>query len=222
MCNRDCLAFTEQQLTAERVSGRRVLEVGAQNVNGSARPYAERHGAAEYLGVDIAEGPGVDVLCDVETLVERFGEERFDLVLCTEVLEHVRDWRMALSNLKRVLTGGGTLLITTRSIGFHYHGYPQDFWRFEPEDIRVLMGDMTLEVLEDDTSSPGVFVVATKPEHFVETTLANYELFSIITGRRCREVSNLQLRWFLWLKRPVTRFFQKGYRSIRKRLPGYK
>ena len=107
MCNRDCLAFAEQHLTAERVTGRRVLEVGAQNVNGSARPHVERHAPAEYTGVDIARGPGVDVICDIGALAERFGEERFDLVLCTEVLEHVRDWRAAVSNLKRVLAKGG-------------------------------------------------------------------------------------------------------------------
>lgn len=222
MCNRDCLAFAEQHLTAERIVGRRVLEVGAQNVNGSARPHVERYEPAEYTGVDISQGPGVDVICDIGGLVERFGEERFDLVLCTEVLEHVRHWRAAVSNLKRVLAKRGTLLITTRSIGFHYHGYPQDFWRFEPEDIRKAMADMSIEVLEDDTSAPGVFVVVTKPDCFQETSLVDHELFSIVTGRRCASVSNRQLRWFLWVKRPVTRFFQKRLRSIRKRLPGRK
>lgn len=218
MCNRDCLAFADQHLTAERVAGRRVLEVGARNVNGSARPFAERHGPAEYVGVDIVAGPGVDVICDVDRLVERFGEARFDLVLCTEVLEHVRDWRGALSNLKRVLAAGGTLLVTTRSAGFHYHGYPFDFWRYEPEDIQVLMADMSLDLLERDQSAPGVFFIATRPAGFRELALEDHELFSIITSRRCRNLSGRQLRWFLWVHRPITRFFQKNYNSLRKRL----
>jgi len=221
MCNRDCLAFTDQNLTAERVAGRRVLEVGAQDVNGSARPFVERHRPAEYLGVDIANGPGVDEICDVGELVERFGEERFDLVVCTEVLEHVRDWRRALSNLKRVLAADGMLLVTTRSIGFHYHGYPYDFWRFEPEDVETLTADMMLHVLERDDSSPGVFFVAVKQDDFRETSFEDHKLFSVITGRRCRDVSDTQLRWFLWIRRPITRFFQKRVRSIQKRLPGH-
>lgn len=219
MCNRDCLAFAERNLTAERVAGRRVLEVGAQDVNGSARSLVERHGPAEYVGVDIAEGPGVDELCDVGDLVERFGAGRFDLILCTEVLEHVRDWRRALSNLKHVLATGGTLLVTTRSIGFHYHGYPFDFWRFEAEDIKVMTADMSLETLESDASSPGVFFAATKRDDFREAKMEDHELYSIITEGRCRDVSNRQLRWFLWVKRPVKRFFAKRWRSLQKRLP---
>lgn len=179
----------------------------------------DRHSPADYIGVDIVEGPGVDTICDIGELVERFGPERFDLVVCTEVLEHVRDWRTGLSNLKRVLASGGTLLVTTRSIGFHYHGYPQDFWRYEPDDIRTLMSDMSLEVLESDGSSPGVFFVATKPSEFNETDISEHELFSIVTGHRCRQVTDAQVRWFLGLKRPVGRFFRKLYRSLRKRLP---
>ena len=219
MCNRDSLAFAERNLTAEKVTGRRVLEVGSQNVNGSARPFVQRHGPADYVGVDIAEGPGVDEICDVGDLIERFGKGRFDLIVCTEVLEHVRDWRTALSNLKHVLTADGTLLVTTRSIGFHYHGYPFDFWRFEPNDVKALMADMSLDVLETDDSSPGVLFVATKPSDFREADLTDSRLFSIITGRRCRDISDGQLRWYLWVKRPVTRFLAKRYRSLRKRLP---
>ena len=219
MCNRDSLAFAERNLTAERVTGRRVLEVGSQNVNGSTRPFVERHDPAEYVGVDIAEGPGVDEICDVGDLTQRFGEAHFDLVVCTEVLEHVRDWRAALSNLKRVLAAGGTLLVTTRSIGFRYHGYPFDFWRFEPKDVETLMADMSLDLLETDASSPGVLFVATKPDDFHEADLADHQLFSIITERRCRDINDAQLRWYLWVRRPVTRFFRKSYRSLRKRLP---
>ncbi len=218
MCTRDCLAFADRHLTPERVAGRRVLEVGARNVNGSARPLAERHGPAEYVGVDIFEGPGVDAICNIDGLVERFGQSRFDLVLCTEVLEHVRDWRRALSNLKQVLAPCGTLLVTTRSAGFHYHGYPFDFWRYEPEDVEALMADMSLEVLQRDPSAPGVLFVATRPADFHERAMGDHELFSIVTGRRCRDVSDVELRWFLWVKRPVTRFFKKKYQSLRKRL----
>ncbi|MHB8898862.1 MAG: class I SAM-dependent methyltransferase [Thermoguttaceae bacterium] len=219
MCTPDCLVFAEQQLTADRVAGRRVLEVGARDVNGSARPLAQRHRPAEYVGVDIVDGPGVDALCDVGSLAERFGEARFDLVVCTEVLEHVRDWRRGVENLKRVLAPGGVLVATTRSRGFHYHGYPLDFWRYEPEDIEALMADMSLEVLLRDPGGPGVFFVARKPADFRPVPLDEIELFSIITGRRCRTVGDAQVRWFLWLKRPVVRFVQKNYRSLRKRMP---
>ena len=219
MCNRACLQFAAAHLTTEDVAGCRVLEVGARDVNGSVRLLLEDLAPSKYIGVDIEAGPGVDQVCDIGELVATFGAERFDVVVCTEVLEHVRDWRGALSNLKHVLVSGGTLLVTTRSIGFRYHGYPYDFWRYEPDDVDVLLGDMTIRAVERDPIAPGIFVKAMKPSRFEEVDLVEYRLHSVITGRRCRDVTDGEIRWFLRVKRPMTRFFRRMAKSIRKRLP---
>jgi SAM-dependent methyltransferase len=40
-------------------------------------------------------------------------DSRFDLVLCAETLEHVRDVQLLLSEIRRVLRPGGTLAVTT-------------------------------------------------------------------------------------------------------------
>ena len=37
----------------------------------------------------------------------------FDLILCTEVLEHIRDWRAALASMARLLRPGGALVLST-------------------------------------------------------------------------------------------------------------
>jgi ubiquinone/menaquinone biosynthesis C-methylase UbiE len=42
-----------------------------------------------------------------------FGDGEFDLVLCAETLEHVRDVQLLLSEARRVLRPGGTLAVTT-------------------------------------------------------------------------------------------------------------
>jgi SAM-dependent methyltransferase len=42
-----------------------------------------------------------------------FGDGEFELVLCAETLEHVRDVQLLLSEARRVLRPGGTLAITT-------------------------------------------------------------------------------------------------------------
>ena len=114
-------------------------------------------------------GQRVDVVVDAAALVERFGPASFDVVLTTEMLEHVRNWPVVISNLKQVLRPGGVLLVTTRSIGFHYHGWPYDFWRYEPEDMRVIFGDMDIEVLESDPEAPGVFMLARQRVPFSES-----------------------------------------------------
>jgi ubiquinone/menaquinone biosynthesis C-methylase UbiE len=46
-----------------------------------------------------------------------FNDSRFDLVLCTETLEHVRDIQTLLSEVRRVLEPGGALAVTTPAHG---------------------------------------------------------------------------------------------------------
>jgi len=88
------------------------------------------------VGVDIEPGKFVDVVLPAERLVEHFGPESFDVVIATELLEHVQDWRLVVNNMKAVLRRGGYIYITTRSYGFPFHAYPYDFWRYEVEDLK--------------------------------------------------------------------------------------
>jgi len=196
MCNRCCIEFVRHHLGKDDVQGKTVLEVGALDVNGTVRPLVEALGPKEYLGVDIEMGPGVDEICDAHDLLERFGEGRFDVVLSTELLEHVRDWRRVVAGFKRVLKPGGVLLVTTRSMGHPYHGYPSDFWRYEPADMEALFSDFDIEALEPDPVEPGVFLKARKPESFTENALSGHALFAIIKNRRVERITPLDAMRF--------------------------
>jgi ubiquinone/menaquinone biosynthesis C-methylase UbiE len=46
-----------------------------------------------------------------------FDDNSFDLVLCAETIEHVRDVQLALSEIRRVLVPGGRLALTTPAAG---------------------------------------------------------------------------------------------------------
>jgi SAM-dependent methyltransferase len=185
MCNPNCLRFVAASLGPEDVAGRRILEVGAYDVNGSPRSVLERMDPASYLGVDIVEGPGVDEICSVDMLVQKYGPGAFDVVISTEMIEHVAAWREAVSNLKRVTAPEGVIVLTTRSKGFPLHDYPADHWRFEPHDMRMVFADCAIEHLERDApEDPGVFVKARKPADFRELDLEGYALYSMVSERR--------------------------------------
>ena len=218
MCNQSGMQFIEKHLVPDEVMGKTVIEVGALNVNGSPREKVERLRPASYLGVDISMGPGVDQVCDVKDLVSRFGRDRFDVVISTELMEHVQDWRTAISNLKNMVAPGGAILVTTRSRSFPYHGYPYDFWRFELDDMRRIFSDFSIQALEADTSSPGVFFKARKPASFSENNLESIELYSIVTGRVCKTIRPTDL---LLLKAMIglRRLLAKGVpESVKERL----
>ncbi len=52
----------------------------------------------------------------------------FDLIVCTEVLEHVANWPIAFANLTTLLKAGGRLLITCPHIWVP-HEEPHDYFR---------------------------------------------------------------------------------------------
>ena len=207
MCNPACIDFAERIVTADDVRGKRVIEVGSMNVNGSLRATIAALGPAEYVGVDLAEGPGVDEVCSAEQLVDRFGPDAFDLVVCTEMLEHVREWRVVIANLKRLVAPDGVILITTRSKGFPYHEYPFDYWRYEPDDMRAIFADFAIEALERDTYMPGVFMRARRDDHAPAPGLDDYKLYAIVAARRCKRISDLDVALFR-IRYPVERFFK--------------
>jgi SAM-dependent methyltransferase len=195
MCNTTCITYGATVLSSAEIAGKRVLEAGARDHNGSLRAIIEHHGPREYIGTDLEEGAGTDVLCDVTELVRVFGEESFDLVVATEIVEHVVGWREAISNLKRVCRAGGVLLLSTRSRGYRFHPCPEDFWRFELDDMREILGDMVVEDLRPDRPLwPGVLLKARKPERFVEKNLAGVALYSIADGARVLDVDPRRCR----------------------------
>lgn len=210
MCNTTGIDFGARMLTADRVAGKDVIDVGALDVNGSLRPVVEPLGPARYVGVDIEMGPGVDEVVPAERLVARYGRESFDVVITTEMVEHVRDWPTVMSNLKGILRPGGLLLLTTRSKGFKYHAYPYDFWRYEPADLRAIFADLDIVTIEQDTDAPGVFMLASRPEAYAERP-SDVRLFSMVTGGRERSVSDRQVRLFLLRYRLVQRLSPARY-----------
>jgi len=157
--------FVKRSLYAEDVENKAVLEVGAYDVNGSVRPYIESLGPTTYIGVDMQDGPGVDLIVDCERLPIEMGYDAWDVVISTEMLEHVRDWRTCMRQMVAATAPGGLLLITTRSPGFPYHPFPEDHWRYTFDDMWSIVEAFKMEPLameEDEPQCPGVFALARK------------------------------------------------------------
>ncbi len=183
-----CITFAAKYLTPDVVAGKRMLDVGACDFNGTIRPLMESYKVGEYIGIDLIEDPSVDIVMNADDVEKEFGAESFDIVLSMEMMEHTRNWRHSLSGLKQICKIGGLIIITSPSIGYPYHGFPDDYWRYEPEDFMNIMGDCELLGLEKDEKGPGSFICVRKPGNFKENDLSMVELHSMVAGRRVREL----------------------------------
>jgi SAM-dependent methyltransferase len=108
---------------------RSILDIGGKDVNGTLRPFAPT--GAEYVGIDLEAGPGVDIVAD-DPYRYPFPAERFDAVISTSCLEHDQLFWLTFLECVRVLKADGLLYFNAPSQGV-YHGYPYDHWRFYPD-----------------------------------------------------------------------------------------
>jgi SAM-dependent methyltransferase len=103
--------------------GYRVLDVGS-----GPKPYYPffATGASEYVGVD-ASDPAADVQAPIEQLP--VPDASYEIVLCTQVLEHAEDPARVVRELRRVVAPGGRVLASTHGVQV-YHPNPVDLHRW--------------------------------------------------------------------------------------------
>ncbi len=89
---------------------------------------------ARYVAADLPGNPHADLTLTSDARVPA-GDESFDAVLSTQVLEHVADPGLYLAECFRVLRPGGRMLLSTHGV-FVYHPDPVDLWRWTCEGLR--------------------------------------------------------------------------------------
>ena len=99
------------------------------------------------VGFDFVKREKVDKTGDIHKLP--FKDKEFDIVLCTEVLEHSHSPRIAISEMNRVLETGGKLILTTRFV-FPLHDSPFDFFRYTKYGLKELFKDWEIIELREE------------------------------------------------------------------------
>lgn len=189
MCTPDTLIWFDQNLTPAEVAGKRILDVGAYDVNGSLREVIRPLHPAAYIGIDKRPGHGVDMVCPAEKLLETFGRHSFDVVVSSSTLEHVRHWRAAVANIKAVCKPGGLILLTMPS-RWPFHAYPHDYWRYSRQDIEYIFADcVLLSLVEEEGDMALIYAKMQTPPQLQPQNLSGYALYSVITGRPEQEIS---------------------------------
>lgn len=103
-----------------------LLEIGSLNVNGSPRSVMP---TSKYTGVDRVAGRGVDVVDIAEKyLITKTWQ--FDAVVACECYEHDPRWWITDDLAKSALKDKGLYIVTAPAIGFPFHDYGGDYYRF--------------------------------------------------------------------------------------------
>jgi SAM-dependent methyltransferase len=110
----------------------RILDVGC-GLKPYERLFAEV--ASEYVAVDVAENSRAELRGPIEALPVE--DASFEVVLCTQVLEHCDDPARAIRELHRVTRPGGHVLASTHGVQV-YHPSPADHWRWTHEGLKRL------------------------------------------------------------------------------------
>jgi SAM-dependent methyltransferase len=117
-----------------------LLDIAPQDHQG-ARPFFGPEVAIETL--DINPESGATHIADLCNCADILGADRYDYVVCTEVLEHTRQPFDAVLNIYSILKPGGLAFITT-PFNFRIHGPLPDCWRFTEHGLRELFKEFLI------------------------------------------------------------------------------
>jgi SAM-dependent methyltransferase len=145
-------------------AGQRVLDVGCGN-----KPYYPFFStAAEYVGLDVAGNPAAEIEGRAESMP--VDDASFDIVLCTQVLEHADDPAAVIRELHRVTRPGGRVLASTHGV-MVFHPNPYDHWRWTHTGLRKLFEEHAswerVDVTPGSGTAAGVGLVLARVVHLL-------------------------------------------------------
>lgn len=129
--------FVHRFLAGSKVTGP-ILDVGCGYKSHRAEILAI-FPDVDVITVDSNKAVGPDHCAKAEDM-SVIGSETIGCVLCTELLEHVRDPRPVIREIKRVLRQGGIAVVSVPfRVGIHEKVNQPDYWRFTPRGLQVLL-----------------------------------------------------------------------------------
>ncbi len=145
-----------------KVAGSTPLNAAVLDLGAGESPYRELFGHARYTTSDWTEslhvrGRRADIIASAEALPVADGS--FDLVLCTQVLEHVPEPGAVLAECFRVLAPGGRVALTVPLL-WELHEAPHDYFRYTEYGVRYLLNKAGFDDLQVEPRGNGFTALA--------------------------------------------------------------
>lgn len=135
-----------QALAASLPAGTRILDAGSGRC-----PYRALFQHCVYHTADFCqvakEYGAIDFVCDLTSIPVEAGS--YDVVISTQVLEHVPDPAAVLREFARTLRPGGRLFLSA-PLSYEEHEQPFDYFRYTQFGLRHLLTNAGFEVVRLD------------------------------------------------------------------------
>lgn len=155
----------------------------------------------EYVGIDLAEGACVDIVADATSVPLSDGYA--DVILCTQLLEHLSAPEVLLSEARRLLKSGGQLLLTAPQMG-RLHGEPNDYYRYTKWGLRHLLARSDFEIVEIESQGGAARALGSHLNFFFIETLGRRRVLRSALRHSLIRANNIVLgsadRIILWNK----------------------
>lgn len=128
-----------------------ICDVGSYDANGTFKLLFKKQ---KYFGLDIIEGPNVDI---VSKYLYNYPlvDESFDVVVSASTIEHVQDMYKWILELKRITKKKGLICIIAPSFFRTDHKHPFDCWRIYSDGMIFLLKEVAgLKLLKIKMSTP--------------------------------------------------------------------
>lgn len=127
----------------EHAKDKKILDAGAGRL---AYKNLIKKYVKSYISSDFSKThKDLDVVCDIEKM--SFKNSEFDVVFCSQVLEHVPHPHQALKEINRVLKKNGVAIITVPLLGY-IHNAPHDYFRYTKYGLQVLAQENGFDVIK--------------------------------------------------------------------------
>ena len=136
----------------------------------------------DLLSVDIDKKRKPDIVLDISSSdVTKKIKFKPNLIVCLEVLEHIKEPHMAIRNLYKI-SNKNTWLIFSVPFLFPIHDEPHDYYRFTKYGLKLLFKNFSkVKIINRDGWLDNLFVLMVRLKFSRNYFLKFFALFSVIT-----------------------------------------
>jgi SAM-dependent methyltransferase len=130
---------------AKTINSKHILEIGSGPLVSGKYHYSTKHlfsDSNDFVQSDIVKSFGHPII-DVTKMKYK---DKFDVVLCLNVLEHVYDFQKAIDNMHSALKKDGLLIVAVPAF-YPLHDEPGDYWRFTEHALKRMFAGYKIRTL---------------------------------------------------------------------------